>query len=223
MSRSAHAKPTDEQDKILLRLFFLLTADKKPRWKQVACQQLPFNLIYLKQIRFLQTGGDGLSTASCRATFCASQSRYTAKLPSDASPWQQDTPSQRRMSSGLVDTSNEVSRIRAALFVFALWSWPCCQLPVNQSLWQWRHFRNRRMNLIDFICLAVFIWRIKFAVDLNHEKVDGNHGKSWESWNWKQVLFLSSGEYSDLHEARIGNQWQTGILYLKSVRYTHHE
>lgn len=110
MSRSAHAKPTDEQDKILLRLFFLLTAGKKPRWKQVACQQLPFNLIYLKQIRFLQTGGDGLSTASCRATLCASQSRYTAKLPSDASPWQQDTPSQRRMSSGLVDTSNEVSK-----------------------------------------------------------------------------------------------------------------
>lgn len=181
MSRSAHVKPTDEQDKILLRLFFLLTAGKKPRWKQVACQQLPFNLIYLKQIRFLHTGGDGLSTASCRATFCASQSRYTAKLPSDASPWQQDTPSQRRMSSGLVDTSNEVSRIRAALFVFALWSWPCCQLPVNQSLWQWRHFRNRRMNLIDFICLAVFIWRIKFAVDLGTTRklmgITGNHEK----------------------------------------------
>lgn len=162
MSRSAHAKPTDEQDKILLRLFFLLTAGKKPRWKQVACQQLPFNLIYLKKIRFLQTGGDGLSTASCRATFCASQSRYTAKLPSDASPWQQDTPSQRRMSSGLVDTSNEVSRIRAALFVFALWSWPCCQLPVNQ-------------------CLAVFIWRIKFAVDLGTTRklmgITGNHEK----------------------------------------------
>lgn len=80
------------------------------------------------------------------------------------------------------------------------------------------------MNLIDFICLAVFIWRIKIAVGLGTTRklmgITGNHEKV-EIEN--KSYFCLLGEYSDLHEARIGNQWQTGILYLKSVRYTHHE
>lgn len=70
------------------------------------------------------------------------------------------------------------------------------------------------MNLIGFICLAVLIWRLKFAVDLGTTRkltgITGNHEKV-EIEN----KFLSSGEYSDFHKARIGNQWQTDILYFK--------